>query len=979
MKSQRVQKTFLFTDLQQSSFLWEQYRSQMENALHEHDKIITEQIEKNSGTLVKMMGDGAMAVFDDPMDAVRVGVGIQTAMAQHNWGVLDELKVRIGIHSGEAQERDGDYFGPSLSRAARIMSAGHGGQILVSSATKELIDPFSGSDIDTSDLGEYKLRGLSDPERIYQIKAAKLDQNFPPLNTQSNMFKNFPQNLDTFYARELEITQGIERLRSSECQLLTIAGAGGSGKTRLSIEIAENLFTEFSHGALFVPLSHQEDHQKIYVEIGDALQFSFYGTRLPEEQIIEYLTNKEMLIVLDNFEHLVDGVPLLSSILDRCTKLKFIVSSRQLLNINREWVLRIGGLPLSDQQQPNVIEHEPAIALFIAKAKKIDADFSLTEENAPHVIKICQLVDGIPLGIELAAAWISVLSCEEIANEIKRNLDFLESETADGINQYQSLRGVFESSWHLLGETERSLLRKLSIFIGEFNRTSSEDICMATLSQIRDLVDKSLVLREHTDFFRLQELLRQFGREKLNQDSQAYQEIVKRYCEYYAHLLTSGEEQIKRRDPQVWEPWLLESKNIFYAWDLAIRENDIEFLDHSAIPFFYFLYHRSNNYEALELFDNTIQNIDSELIGQKFTVLAKLKILRAFYVFRLGRVDEAKLDVQSALHALDERVEPYLVGLAYQFLGNFEEKLSNYDEAIAHLHKSIEIRKMNSDQFGLANSLNSLGSIQVNKGNVAEAKTHFEESLSIRQAISDHAGISVALNNLGIIAFREGNFDEARRLYHESVVLNRKYHNIWYLATSLSNLGLAEAEQGSFEVAQQLHKESFDLHFEIGDQDGMARSWTNMALVSERADQPDIAINMLNRSIEIRTQLGDRWGLAYSLTQLGRIYLKQQNFDQARTAYSNAIHNLEVIGPTAEAFESILGIAQCDLNLNKPDRILLLTRFVEINEDAYDLHKQEAQRIFKLAAEQLSLRSDDSDSNTQNELPTWESIVAACA
>ena len=975
MQSHYVEKTFLFTDLQQSSFLWEQYPTEMENALRVHDEILQSLIESHNGVLVKMMGDGAMAVFENVHEALRMSIEAQDTLENYEWGIIGSLKIRIGIHLGSAQLRDGDYFGPAIGRTARIMSAGHGGQILMSEAARKALNPSRLESISISDLGEFKLKGMTEPERIFQIYSPSLQQEFPPLNTQNNMFKNFPQIIETFYARESEIALGLERLRSDECRLLTIVGAGGSGKTRLTIEISESAFTEFSHGALFVPLAHQVDHEKIYREIGNALQFSFYGAQSPEEQILEYLENKDLLIILDNFEHLINGAALLSTLLDRCTRVKCLVSSRQILNVKSEWVIRIGGLSLEESPISESYLEQPALMLFMAKAKKTDPHFELTPDSTPHVIEICKLVDGIPLGIELAAAWISILSCEEIAKEIKRNLDFLEVNASDGINQYQSLRAVFESSWYLLGEEERDLLRRLSIFLGEFDRESSENICEASISQIRDLVDKSLVLREQTDFFRLQQLLKQFGMEKLHQDESAYREVVQRYCAYYASLLNRADEKIKRREPQAWETTQLEVKNILFAWNLALEIEDIDFLDTAAIQIFYIFYHQSNYHEGLEIFDATIEALDPKTTNQNIQCLVKLKLLRAYFSFRLGQTDESRLEILSALGALDERREPIIAGLAYQFLANIEERQSNFEKANEYIQRSIEIRKLSGDDFGLGNSLNSLGSLEINKGNLAAAKESLEESLTIRRDIQDYAGIPVALNNLGNIAYRLGDHVEARRLYAESTSANRELGNSWYLATSLSNLGLAETELENYEKAQQLHKESFDLHYEIGDQHGMARAWTNMALVSERTSQQDIAINMLKRSIAIREEIGDHWGLAYSLTQLGRNYLAMREFGSAQSSFSSALLHLRAIGPIAEALESILGIAQCEIAAHRAESAIKLLNFVIEHEKTSEKISAGAREQRDLAYSALASEHNEHDAGKNLATPTWDEIL----
>jgi predicted ATPase/predicted negative regulator of RcsB-dependent stress response len=937
----------------------------MEESLAIHDQMIGSLITDHSGIIVKSTGDGFMAMFQSPSQAVSAAIEMQKTMKETDWGKLESLKIRIGIHTGEAQARAGDYFGTHVNRAARIMSAAHGDQIATSIATRQLASAELQDDIQFKDLGEFVLKGLAKPERIYQVVAPSLESVFPPLNVEGSLFKNFPEIADRFIAREDEIESSVNFLRSEDCRLLSIIGPGGCGKTRLSIEIADQVHVEFSHGALFVPLNAQLKSEELSTAIASALDFSFHGSTDSSVQLMDYLSTKRFLLVIDNLEHVPESVELIAKIISNCKGVKIIASSRSKLDTKSEHILRLSGLQIPESIQSSGWQLEPAIRLFESRAQKSDLEFELSSESGEAIIQICRLLDGMPLGIELAASWISVLPCEKILSEIKKNLDFLESSQVESLNQFKSLRAVFDYSWGLLESREQDILSKLSIFLGRVPRDPAEKIALATLTDFRDLLDKSLLQKEADESFRMQLLLRQFAYEKLDANTPVMQDVITRYCEYYSQILTRDEDDIRKRNLLILTETLKDIENISFAWQLALEQKNINFLQETSISVFYALNHLSNFAHAANFFlsaREVVESWNTESLDQQLVknVGAKLNVLYAYFISRMGELDAARNILTQSIIQLREFGNGKILALASRFLANVEEKQGNFSESIALLEQSLDQSKSLGDSLGMANALNNLGNIETQRGKLDEAERLHHESLDLRRKIEYFSGVAASYDNLGNLALRREMYQQAKELYEQSVEITRELKDTWHLAITLSNLGFAEMELENYGRAQELHQESFELRHEMGDRRGKAIAWNNMGMVAERMGSYEVALNLLKQSESIRVEIGDKWGLAYCRNQMGKVCYEIGEFELAESYYLDAFNAFSILNSEAEALESILGLVLCRLNLAKWDGIATLLSF--LSDHPHNAHSLTERARVAYDKFHHSKESDDSKS-----------------
>jgi predicted ATPase/class 3 adenylate cyclase len=503
--------TFLFTDVEGSTRLWEQNPEAMRAALARHDVIVRGAIADSGGDVVKTTGDGLMAVFAVPIDAVSAGVAAQRALIDEPWPDQCAIHVRMGIHTGEAESRGGDFFGPAVNRTARIMSAGHGSQILLSESTAVLVDGQLPDGAGLRDLGEHRLKDLGRPERVFQLAHPALPAEFPPLSTLDLRPNNLPTQTSAFVGRDTELRTIRERLDDPAVRLVTLTGPGGTGKTRLAIRAAADQIDRFPDGVYFVDLITATDNDALLALVAIAVGLADTTERAPLDELRRRLRSEQVMLVLDNFEQVTVAAPMLVELLADCPGLKMLVTSRQALRVRGENVVAIPPLSLpADADRAtsaNELNQFEAIQLFVERARAVRSDFSLTDDNAAAVAEICRRLDGLPLAIELATARMNLFSPEALRDRLSSRLKALGSGARDLPERQQTLRATIEWSYQLLSPAEQRLFELLSVFAGS-SVESIESVAaglddaagseLDALEGLGSLLDKSLVRQLET-------------------------------------------------------------------------------------------------------------------------------------------------------------------------------------------------------------------------------------------------------------------------------------------------------------------------------------------------------------------------------------------------------------------------------------------------------------------------------------------------
>ena len=555
--------TFLFTDIEGSTKLWEVQPEAMQIALARHDALLRDAIETHNGYVFKTVGDAFCAAFTTAPDALRAALAAQLALTGEPWPEQTPIKVRMALHTGAVESRDKDYFGQPLNRVARLLATGYGGQTLLSAAAQELVRDSLPAEASLLELGRHRLRDLGRPEAIFQLLHPKLAAPFPTLRSLASLPNNLPLQPTSFVGRESELTQICTLLTTA--RLLTLTGSGGCGKTRLALQVAADLLDGEGDGAWLVELAPLTDPNLVPATIASVLGLKEEPGKPITQSLVEYLKNKHLLLVLDNCEHLLDACAKLADTLIRqCPRVHILASSREALGIAGELTYRVPSLSLPDSskhQTPESLSPFESVQLFIERALFQQSTFAVTNANAPALASICHRLDGIPLAIELAAARVRSLSVEEINGKLDQCFRLLTGGSRTALPRQQTLRALIDWSYDLLSETEKQVLERLAVFAGGWTLEAAEAVCASddvedweVLDHLTSLTDKNLVIAEqkhgHTRY-QLLETVRQYARDRL-QERGGGEVWCERHLAYFVDLAEQAEPQMSRQEQSIW-------------------------------------------------------------------------------------------------------------------------------------------------------------------------------------------------------------------------------------------------------------------------------------------------------------------------------------------------------------------------------------------------------------------------------------------
>ena len=472
--------TFLFTDIEGSTTLWERHRQAMAQAVEHHLTVLRSAITEHGGVLFKVVGDGVQAAFPRAPSAVAAALQAQRALLGENWGEISPLAVRMALHAGEAEpDEHGDFLTAPLNRLSRLLAVGYGGQILLSQTVQQLSRGALPTGAALRDLGEHRLRDLLDPERVFQLLHPELPDQFPPLRSLENRPNNLPRQPTPFLGREREVADVVGLLRTDEVQLLTLTGPGGTGKTRLALQAAADLLDDFPDGIFFVPLASVSDPALVPSAIAGALGIREEGGRSLMNRLHDVLAPKWLLLVLDNVEHLIEAASAVGELLGASSALKVLATSRLPLHLRAEREYPVPPLALPRRKPPPTLEQlsqYESVRLFIERAQAVNPDFTVNNSNAPAVAEICHRLDGLPLAIELAAARVRMLPPEAMLARLEQRLPFLTRGARDAPARQRTLGDTIAWSYDLLDPSDQTLFRRLSVFAGGCTLDAAEAV-----------------------------------------------------------------------------------------------------------------------------------------------------------------------------------------------------------------------------------------------------------------------------------------------------------------------------------------------------------------------------------------------------------------------------------------------------------------------------------------------------------------------
>ncbi len=818
--------TFLFTDIEGSTRLWERDAAAMQDALDRHDEILRNSIEGHGGHVFKTVGDAFCAVFATAPDALEAALEAQRILLTQQWLTMDPLRVRIALHAGSANERGGDYFGPSLNRVARLVSAAHGGQVLLSDSVYGLLGEQIPEHVEFRDLGERRLKDLFHSERIFQLVAPDLPPTFPPLKTLDERLNNLPVQPTPLVGRESEVAEVGRLLRDEGVRLLTLTGPGGTGKTRLALQTAAQLAEEFEHGVGFVELAPLSGPELVAEGAARALDLRWGAGISPAEALLDYLEPRETLLVLDNCEHLIEACAALADdLLRSCPGLKILATSREALSVpgERAWLVPSLSLPdAREETSPGQLVRHESVRLFAERAAAAAPGFKLDEHNAPAVARICQRLDGIPLAIELAAVRIRVLSAAQIASRLDDRFLLLTGGSRVALPRQRTLLATMDWSHELLSERERALFRRISAFANGFTLEAAEDVCSEDgvdsgeiLDLLCRLVDKSLVLvgrRGDHARYRTLETVGQYASEKL-EGSGEEEPVRSRHADFFLRLAERAEPALSGPDQGEWMDRLdAEVGNLrtAMAWLQEAGEPEADLRLASALWGFC---HARGYYEMGRAW---LEDALSKS-GDPTPLRAGALTGAGFLAFLQCDYGTARERLEQSLSLYEDLADRRGVAGVKDVLGGLAREQGDYERARTLHEESLGLWRQLEDEHGIAESLYYLGLVAWLNGENERAGDLSSRALDMTRASGDTAGVLSSLINLGSVALYKGDYDRAESMLEESLALSREGGYREGVAWALNQLGMVAYHRGNHERAGWSLGESLAVHKDLGD------------------------------------------------------------------------------------------------------------------------------------------------------------------
>ncbi len=869
--------TFLFTDIEGSTRLWEQHPEAMRRALAWHDDLLRRAVEEGGGYVFKTVGDSVCAGFAAAPPAVAAALCAQQALHRQDWDGIGALRVRMALHTGEAEARrlpsGWDYFGSTLSRVARLLDAGHGGQTLLSQAACNRVRHDLPRLAELRDLGAHGLKDLAQPEHVYQLLHPTLPADFPPVRSLEAQPNNLPLQLTSFIGREAEMHEARRLLQRT--RLLTLTGPGGCGKTRLALQVAADYVGRYGDGVWLVELAARSDPKVVPQAVAQSLHVrEELGRPLPLT-LADYLRPKELLLVLDNCEHLIEACAHLAThLLSACPRVRILATSREALGVAGEttWPVPSLSLPDLDRLPPTdrLTEYE-ALRLFIERATSAVPAFTVNDRNVAALAQVCRRLDGIPLAIELAAARVKVLSLEQIAQRLDDRFRLLTGGSRTALPRQQTLRALIDWSWDLLSEQERTLLRRLAVVAGGWTLAAAEAVCAGpdidqaeVLDLLSRLVDKSLVLAglvwegQAPDGlpearYRLLETIRQYSAEKLLASGEAAA-LRARHRDWYLHLAEAAEPELRGPRQAAWFDRLeIEHDNLRAALEWSRAEE-----------------------------------------GGAETGLRLAGVLSRLWYVR-GHLGEGR-DWLHALLAQSPQSSPAVRAKALHAAGSLARDQGDYARAAALYEEAMALRRALGDRQGAATSLQQRGAVAFDQGDYEQAQALLAQSLRVFRDMGYKRGMAISLNYQGTVALYQADYGPATALLAESLALSREVGEKWGAALSLNNLGHVALSQGDYRRAAVLFRESQALYRETGDKRGIALSLGSLGEAAQCEGDHAQALALYKESLALYRGVGDKRGIATCLEGLAAVSQAGGLPDRAARLFGAAETLREAIG-----------------------------------------------------------------------------------
>jgi predicted ATPase/class 3 adenylate cyclase len=846
--------TLLFTDIEGSTVLAERLGDRWPALLAEHNRILRETFSAHGGLELGAEGDALFVAFTSAAAAAAAAGAAQRALASHGWPEDAGIRVRMGLHTGEPTRTADGYVGLDMHRAARVAAAAHGAQVLLSQTTRDLL-PETLDGLTFRDLGDHRLKDLSGPQRLHQLCIEGLPADFPPPRTLEGRATNLPVQPTPLLGRSRELEAVRTLVLGENTRMVTLTGPGGTGKTRLALQVAADLVDKFPDGVYGVLLAPITDPDVVPLEVARVLGVEETPTLSIAEALKAALANRRILLLFDNFEHVGTAATLLADLLGACPRLKLLVTSREPLRIaaERQYPVPPLGLPDSTgvRSAAEAAEYE-AVMLFVERARAVRPDFELTDETAPIVAAICERLDGLPLAIELAAAWSKVLPPAALLRRLERRLELPATRSADVPARQSTLRQTIAWSYDLLPDEERRLHARLSVFVGGSTLEAAERVAapdgeleLDPLEGIASLVDRSLLRESEDDAgeprFTMLGTIREYARGHLRETGEE-QELLRRHALEFARFAEEADTGLRAGDQLFWFGRLeADHDNLRAALDSSAANRDDQTALRLGGALGWFWYAHGHALEGCSRL--------TDLLARTASVPEEL---RARPMYALGVL-------------LDQRGE--------------------HERAADLVERSLAVFRKHGERERVGAALNSLGLIKRGLGDLDAARSLLGESIAVRRELGDEARTASALSNLGVVAFEQADLDEAEARFTESLALDRAHGNEWGSAAALDNLAAVALERGERERARDLVRNTLDAAARVGDREVIAFALEKAAVLAAMEGNAARAGGLVGAADALRESTGiDRSGFDAGWLERHLVRVDGDEFEGARLA-----------------------------------------------------------------------------------------------